>query len=573
MLKKMLALFIVLLLTAGTAGAVPPEDLGVKKAIARTLQQPDDKSSLKDDDRQIPEQVTNGHWAYREIAELAEKYAVGKKLPEGRPCSKEELTDCFIAVLAKIAEKYDKEGGQGIQRDDLESIRTLLVSLEAQLEKNEAYRNMRWTVGQLLAIIEPPETPFYRYKMGVNGFLRGEGARNFRLPDANFTSGDSEGRFLYRVKPYVYWRPNNYLDIDLEGQAYGYKGGNQHLDEFSLYQGYIEAKSPDKDLATGRSWLALKAGRQEFVYGSGFILGADTFFNGLTFDAARLRIQPQWSLLKNISLDLLGGRYTPPSADGTKGNLAGGYLTYAPAEDSTLEAYFFRDTGSEDHHEGERLDSYGFRSTSTAGIFALEYEAVYQNGRLFNPNTGVNDNINAYGGHVDLTGEFKVRGFDNQIFMSLAMGSGDKDAANGISSSREFRNPNNDTSLVGDMSVVGDLSGVDVGGHHASGMQIYTLGWGIDIPVGLKRNINFTTTARKFVADSVEDGFSRNIGLETDFTLTYTMNRDLSLILGYDRFFTGQFFRDATGSDKDIDYGYAMLVFNYDRIKRIQKKI
>lgn len=573
MLRTGFVSLMISLLVAGSADAVPPEDLGVKKTIAQALQRLDDKSSVKDDDRHIPEQVTNEHWAYKEIAELVERYAAEKKLPEGRSCSKDELVDCFIGVLAKVVEKYDKEGSQGIQLDDLESIRTLQVSLESQLEQNEAYRNVRWAINQILALIEPPEAPFYRYKVGVNGFLRGEGVRNFRLPDASYTPGSGEGRFLYRVKPYVYWHPNNYLDIHFEGQGYGYAGGNQHLDEYSLYQGFVEAKSPDKDLYTGKSWIALKAGRQEFVYGSSFILGADSFFNGLTFDAVRLRVQPQWNILKNITLDLLGGRYAAPSSDGIKGNLAGGYLTYAPAEDSAIEAYAFRDTGSEEQHAGEHLDIYGFRSTSTVGIFGLEYEAVYETGKLFNPNNGVNDNIIAYGGHVDLTGEFKVRGFDNQIFMSIALGSGDKDAANGISSQREFRNPNNDTSLVGDMSVVGDLSGIDVGSHHASGMQVYTLGWGIDIPVGVKRNLNFTATARKFVADSVEDGFSRDIGLETDFTLTYTMNKDLSLILGYDRFFTGQFFRDASGSDKDIDFGYAMLVFNYDRTKRIQKKL
>ncbi len=439
--------------------------------------------------------------------------------------------------------------------------------------KKEAARGLQRLEEQSNDGGEPPEAPFYRYKVGVNGFLRGEGVRNFRLPEANYIPGDSEGRFLYRAKPYVYWHSNNYLDIHLEGQGYGYAGGNRHLDEYSLYQGFVEAKSPDKDLSTGKSWPALKAGRQEFVYGSSFVLGADSFFNGLTFDAVRLRVQPPWGILKNITLDLLGGRYAAPSADRKKGNLAGGYLTYAPAEDSSLDAYFFRDTGSEDHHEGEYLNIHGFRSTGAVGIFALEYEAVYETGRLFNPNTGVNENINAYGGHVDLTGEFKVRGFNNQLFLSVALGSGDKEAANGISARGEFRNPNNDTSLVGDMNVVGDLSGIDVGGHRASGMQVYTLGWGIDIPVGLKRNLNLTATARKFTADSVEDGFSRDLGLETDFTLTYRMSKDLSFILGFDRFFTGQFFRDAAGSDKDIDYGYAMLVFNYDRIKRIQKRI
>jgi hypothetical protein len=123
------------------------------------------------------------------------------------------------------------------------------------------------------------------------------------------------------------------------------------------------------------------------------------------------------------------------------------------------------------------------------------------------------------------------------------------------------------------MSVLGDFSGVDVGAEHASGLQAYTLGWGIDIPVGAtaQRILNFTATGRKFVAGSVRKGLSRDLGIETDFTLTYTMNKDLTLILGYDHFFTGQFFRDASGKDRDISYLFAMVVFNYDwRTKRIR---
>ena len=53
----------------------------------------------------------------------------------------------------------------------------------------------------------------------------------------------------------------------------------------------------------------------------------------------------------------------------------------------------------------------------------------------------------------------------------------------------------------------------------------------------------------------------------TDFTLTYAMNDNLSVIAGYDHFFTGGFFRAATGSSKDIDYGYLMLQFDFSKSK------
>jgi len=55
--------------------------------------------------------------------------------------------------------------------------------------------------------------------------------------------------------------------------------------------------------------------------------------------------------------------------------------------------------------------------------------------------------------------------------------------------------------------------------------------------------------------------------VETDFRLTWNINKDFSAIIGYDYFFTNKFFRDASGSDKDIDYGYAMLVFNFEKTR------
>jgi hypothetical protein len=85
--------------------------------------------------------------------------------------------------------------------------------------------------------------------------------------------------------------------------------------------------------------------------------------------------------------------------------------------------------------------------------------------------------------------------------------------------------------------------------------------------VDFTKELNFSTTGRYFLANNVEAGFSKRLGLETDFTLTYAVSDGLTIIAGYDRFFTGGFFRDATGSGKDIDYGYLMVQFDLFRAK------
>jgi hypothetical protein len=503
----------------------------------------------------VPEKAAAANSSCRDVAELGKKYDAARKLPDsvavgGKPCTQEELSGCLYSVIEKMMEKCEKEGPDAVPKEDREKIAGLHETLKDHMGRIEAYQTRREAIEKFLS---PPEEPPFLIKTGVKGFLRMDGAGNYRLPDLAYNPGHAEGRFLYRVLPYVYWHPTDFLDIHLEGQGYGYTGGSQYLGKVSLYQGFVEGRLPGTDV------LALKVGRQEFVYGSTFILGANSFFQGLTFDAARLRVKPADAL----TVDLLGGWYATPWSDGVKGNLVGGYASYTFKEGTVLEAYGFNDTGSSDHHSGEYLNIWGLRGTAKFGPISLEIEPVYESGRTLNGDSGLNDRISAWGGHADATLETELLGKKNTFFASYAFGSGNNAAANGISSKREFRNPGTDTSLTGDMSLIGDLSGVDAGDYHASGLQIFNLGWGIE----LTKELSFSAAGRYFYANAVPDGFSRRIGLETDFTLTYAVNDMLSVLVGYDRFFTGGFFRDATGRGNDIDYGYVMLQFDLSRSK------
>ena len=541
MFKKLIAVLCISLATGGTALA---QEEGGSAAAASTAV---DSREGADAGKQVPEQVGCDHWAYRDIAALAQKYAPEQKLPECKPCSRADLAHCLLDVMEKIVQTSQKEGNKSLQREDLLKLAALQSALEPELTKQESYRTTRGTIQEIATSAEPDHLE-YLYQFGINGFFRQEGAKNYRLPDLSFQPRRDEGRLLYRVKPYAYWHPTDYLDFHLEGQAYGYHGRSRH-DEASLYQGFVDARIP------GEKWLGLKAGRQEFVYGSAFVLGADSSFDGLSFDAVRLRLQPT----EKTTLDFLGGRYADEFSAGVEGNLVGAYFNYAAAEDSALEAYLLRDAGSAEHHPGEYLDIMGLRGTGKFGPLSLELEPVYQSGKRFNPLSGANGNIDAYGGHADLTGDFQPFGFKSKVVLGYAIGSGDQNPVG----NKEFRNHINDTSLVGDMHLVGDLSGIDVGGHHASGLQIYTLGWGVD----LSEQLNFSATAHKFVARYVEDGFSRHLGTEGDFILTYTINKDFSVVVAYDHFFAEQFFRQASGSDRDVSYAYAMLTFNFDKKK------
>ncbi len=397
------------------------------------------------------------------------------------------------------------------------------------------------------AVSDPP----YLLKAGVSGFLRGEGSGDFgySLAGSSYTPGSGVGRLTYRILPYLEWNPTDYLEMEVQGQGYGFTLGSPRDSHYSLYQGYLEISTPE----TKR--IKLKLGRQEFIYGSAFIFGGNSFYNGLTFDGAKLRMKP----LEELTLDLLGGYYAAPQNHYAKDSLEGGYLTYALGEGSGLEAYYVRDEGPEFIHAGEYRESLGARGTVRLGSVALELEPVYQTGRLADT-TGRLERMDAWGGHVDLTWETEIRGVKNNFVGGYACGSGSQDAADGRSTRREFSNPTNNTSLIGDIGLFHDLSGVTTSdaAYHASGLRIVTAGWGIY----LGKELNFTATGRYYRAASAPSGMSRDLGVESDFILTWNIDDNTALLFAYDRFFTGRFFRDATGSTGDIDYGYVMLQFN-----------
>ena len=410
---------------------------------------------------------------------------------------------------------------------------------------------------------EQPEAPPSLVKAGVSGFLRGEGSGSYTytLREFAYTPGQGVGRAVYRIKPYLEWHPADGVEVEVEGQGYGMLLGHPLDSQFSLYQGYLELEPPE------RHEVSLKLGRQEFVYGSAFILGADAMHGGLTFDAGRLRLQP----LTGLTCDLFGGSYAVQADPRYFRNLlAGAYLTYTPREGTGAEGYYLRDEGPTFGEPGEHLDILGLRGTARRGAVTLEIEPVFETGQRVNPATSALETVSAWGGHLDLSAALELGEMRQSFTVGYARGSGSQDAANGGSLRREFSNLLSDTTLKGDLGFIGDLSGVTVadprtgGDVHASGLHIVTAGWGIN----LRSDLSFTAAARYFQADKSPAGVSPRLGIETDFILTWTFAEDLALVAAYDRFFTGNFFRDATGRCDDLQYGYLMFQFNVSGGKR-----
>jgi len=396
--------------------------------------------------------------------------------------------------------------------------------------------------GEATANDPPDPLRFGPVKLGLDTLVRPETATNFSLGNFSFTPGNDEARILLRLRPSVTVTPSENLTARVEGQWYAFYD-DKDFSLFSLYQGYVDGVLPHV------KGVSLKAGRQELVYGSTFLLGADTFYDGLTFDAAKAMLHPA----DNLTIDLFGGRYVKKWSGGIEGKLYGIYGTYSPRETLSIDLYGFRDTGGagETHVGGEHEETWSVGTRLSGRIarnVAFEVEPVYQFGRKNIDGTS-HIPIRAYGGHADLTLDPAPGRYPGKVFLSYAYGSGDGDPGGKFT---EFHNPNNDTPLIGGMNVIGDLGGLTVGTATASGLQVFTAGGGVD----LTEKLNLSLDGHCFRANKVPAGFGKGIGIEMDLILTCKLKENITVLFSGNRFFTGDFFKDATGSGKDISYAY-----------------
>jgi len=201
---------------------------------------------------------------------------------------------------------------------------------------------------------------------GVELRWRGE----FR-DNADFSPPDDFDLFLgQRVRLHLLIRAHSQLSIYVQGQDVWLFGAEQdkiiHNLGTNLHQAYF-------DWTPGGSHWALRAGRQEFVYGQQRLVGGFNWDNvGRSFDAARLRYQQAawtgdffWGRL--VEVRRRGARHRPGNRD-----LSGVHVTRAPKDSAgRTELYgFFL-------HDGLRTGGESAGTPQTTDIFTLGFRRQY----------------------------------------------------------------------------------------------------------------------------------------------------------------------------------------------------
>lgn len=377
--------------------------------------------------------------------------------------------------------------------------------------------------------------------------LRGDFVENQNLSDFAFSLDSHDEQILSRTRLSLSLEPIKQIKGFIQGQFYSRQDHNDYS-KASLYQAYIEV------LDAENSRVSLKAGRQDFCYGSSFFLGTNDFYDGLTWDGAKVKILPK----DDFWIDLIGARYVKldKNTSDSEPALYGAYSSYKPAKDTDIDLYFFYHKGGFKFFHTDLPDSPRWFTLGTRiagkikGQFDYELEPLYQFGRIDNPERASHDAVSAYGGHAEAGYTFDS-GYKPRLFIGYAFGEGDNDASD--KKYREFHgNIYNDNYLVGDTSLIPDLSGITIGDTRASGMRILLAGLSIDPHPKINLNLDY----HYFKADRTPAGVSRKLGSEIDLIITYKLWKDLNIIASANRFFTGKFFEDVTGSGKDVKYFY-----------------
>jgi len=392
------------------------------------------------------------------------------------------------------------------------------------------------------------------FHMGAQARVRGDFVRNQLLSDFGFSPDTHDEQVVSRTRLNLSVKPMKSLAGFIQGQFYTRENPDDYS-EVNLYQAYVEFSGME-NLPVG-----LKVGRQELSYGTSFFLGPNDFYEGLVWDGGKIKIAPK----DNFWVDLIGARYVKLN-ENTSDNepaLYGAYSSYELTHDSAVDLYFFYHKGGfqffhTDLPASDKWFTLGTRlAGKTKGGFDYEIEPLYQFGKIENSERLAQDTISAYGGHIEagytMDSEHKTR-----IFTAYAFGSGDNNAQD--KKFREFHgNIYNDNYLVGDTSLIPDLSGITVGDARASGMHIFVAGLSLDLTSKLNLNLD----NHYLLSDKTPNGISKNLGDEINLITTYNLFENCNIIASANRFFTGKFFEDATGSKKPIDYFYVQTQIEF----------
>jgi hypothetical protein len=398
------------------------------------------------------------------------------------------------------------------------------------------------------------------------GWLRFSGEYRLRPEDHTaygFVGGADDGFLLSRLRLNLTATASDSLSFFVQAQDSHALGiDSSHVttsinDTFDLRQAYIQL--------TPKSWIRVRAGRQEFRFGSERLIGVSDWTNApRVFDAIRLTLGTA-----NNHVDIFTSSVVvndPIHFDNHNGGLTFhglyGSLSHAVPK-ATLEPYLLWKalplvTSEEGTKSDESLFTYGGRWIGKLPLgFDYAGEAARQGGYY------ANDNISAWGGYAMLGYTISKAPLSPRVSAQYDYASGDHKKGDGTVGTFDQLYPSNHgvfglVDLLGWRNVRQLRTGIDF-------KPISHLTTAVDyrnIDLASRYDGLYGSTGSTLVKAPKGGALSTDVGHEFDLSGKYQLRKNVDTGAGYGHLFAGSFLtQNSHGSSPSIVYTYVTYKF------------
>lgn len=408
----------------------------------------------------------------------------------------------------------------------------------------------------------------YNLQFNFQARVRGEWRDNvFDFTDRRDSPTDDTW-LLHRIRLGLEWQPLAWLKVAVQGQdvreSFSDRAdipnqmGAEGDDAFDLRLASLEFGDPKQ--------LSLKLGRQVLAYGDERLVGPLEWLNfSRTFDAVKLHYQEEswWveafssSVVRiheshfNVS-DWLDGENTRDQI------FSGIYFSTTAIPTQTTDLYAFH-LHEEVLNGGTDFITLGTRlKGDPLKLAGWDYtvELVGQTGQVRG------QDLRAFASHLEAGYNWLQTPWKPRVALEYSYGSGDGDAGDGETHTFQNLFPTNHPpyGLMDTLSWQ-NLHNIVLRFAAQPHPKVKTTldfhGFWLNDTADAWYRANGTTQVRP-----IAPGASNEAGAEIDFAINTKLTKHLEMLIGYSRFFAGEYLEDTGGGD-DANFGYLMLTLNY----------
>lgn len=395
--------------------------------------------------------------------------------------------------------------------------------------------------------------------LDIGGSYRARYHHENNMRRAGLTGQDDEF-VLHLTRLWVDGKLNDDLGLraefmDAASSGEDFRPRNNEVNRADLYQLYLDVLLADVD-----GTLTARLGRQEMKYGSARLIMAPNWANRRrSHDGARLMWRDSdWDVdafwVRPTFRD--AAHFTSFDATNHNQQLYGIFSTYKDCPDAKLELYWLafdieRGVGA----DGARYDTFGGRWYGSTDEWLFEFEGGVQ--------LGTNPDDSSHQAGFATLGVGKA--FDEvcwkpEVWLFYDWASGSGTTGNGFHTYVQRAHY-----YLGQMDLFGrrNLQDANLRITTKPTEDLTFVVWYHYFALATQRDVPYNLSMRPFAGLQAGDAGSKDLGHEIDFVLTYQLNEQTQLRLGYAYFWAGRFYDTTPGLPANGNAEFLYSHFQY----------